>query len=198
MRQKNGGFSLIELIVSIAILAIVSLTAMGFMASGANSFSSVSGNVSLQVRSQLAMGNIQEKMIDCNFGLDFHDATDTLYIINSKIVPDPAHPSAVLTVYTVGVYEFRDGAIYFGEHPCTLAGPGQMTFSGDAPDLLVKGVSDFTVSFQSYTTLEGGLKLSGATINILFTERGRQFRDIQTTALRNNPIPLTVTATSTP
>jgi len=186
--NKNGGFSLVEMIVSVAILSVVAAAAVGFMVSGANSFSSVSGNVNLQVRSQLAMNNIQEKLVDCNYGMDFKNST--LYIINARTVLDEhGHPG---TVYTADIYQLRDGAIYYGNNTCSLSA-GVLTCSSAAPDLLTKGVSSFSVSFSSYTDMDIRTRLSGVTLEIAFQESNRNFLGRQTTALRNDPLKADVT-----
>jgi prepilin-type N-terminal cleavage/methylation domain-containing protein len=163
--KRNGGFSLIEMIVSVAILGIVAAAAVGFMVSGANSFSSVSGNVNLQVRSQLAMNNIQEKLVDCNYGIYFDDGLDTLYIVNF----DPSG-----SVYTADIYQFRDGAIYYGNHTCSLSA-GTLTCSSAAPDLLAKGVSSFSADLSRYTDIDMKMRVTGVALSIGFQERSRSF-----------------------
>jgi prepilin-type N-terminal cleavage/methylation domain-containing protein len=182
--KKNGGYSLIEMIVSIAILGVVAAAAVGFMVSGANSFSSVSGSVNLQVRSQLTMNNIQEKLVDCNYGLDFNG--DTLYIINEKTDED-GNP-----VYTADIYRYSGDTVYYGNTNCTLSA-GVLTYRSTDLKLylLAKGVASFSVLYPEGHT--EGARLAGVTLEIEFRERNRSFLGRQTTALRNSPLDVQVT-----
>ena len=83
MKNDNKGFSLIELIVAIALLAAVSAMLLSFMVSGSNMFRRVSTDVSLQMESQVAMVQLREYIIDCNDTLRYNSSTGSLTIRNS-------------------------------------------------------------------------------------------------------------------
>ncbi len=83
--NKNKGFTLVEVIVAVAILAIISLAAMSLMTTGARTFTSINYYVSLQYESQLSMTQLQEYTIDCKETISFTDDTDT-FIIDDKDV----------------------------------------------------------------------------------------------------------------
>lgn len=186
--KNNRGFSLIELIISIAILGIVAVASMGFIVSGTNGYSSVSSNVRLQNKSQLAMDFIQEYVIDCNEGIYFSTADDTLYVIDSKIVVN-SETGAEEKVYTAHVFKYSasDNAIYYGENPATLQSSGVLTCSDAATDLLTDGVSSFSAG------LYGTANITDVTVTIDFFVRNKTYTGFQTIALRNHPTPITVT-----
>ena len=83
MKNDNKGFSLIELIISILLLAIVSTMLLGFMSTGSTAFRRISTDVSLQMESQVAMTQLREYIIDCNDTLRYNQSTHTLTILNS-------------------------------------------------------------------------------------------------------------------
>lgn len=84
LKHNNRGFTLVELIVSAAILSIVALAASAFMVAGARTYSSVNYTVRLQYEAQLAMAQLQEYTVDCTTGIAW-DGT-TLYIVNGSTV----------------------------------------------------------------------------------------------------------------
>lgn len=84
--MNNKGFSLVELIVSFAVLSLVLVLIGIVIKSSANTYSMISSNINLQYESQLAMSQIQEYVIDCNGSvvvLD-DDGNNILYIFNKR------------------------------------------------------------------------------------------------------------------
>ena len=90
LRKNNRGVTLVELIVSTAILAIVAVAASAFMIAGTRTYSSVSYNVRLQYEAQIAMAQLQEYAVDCTDGIAWDEAWDDevkiLYIVNGSDV----------------------------------------------------------------------------------------------------------------
>ena len=84
LRKNNRGVTLVELIVSTAILAIVAVAASAFMIAGTRTYSSVSYNVRLQYEAQIAMAQLQEYTVDCTDGIAWDGST--LYIVNGTDV----------------------------------------------------------------------------------------------------------------
>lgn len=58
---NNRGFTLIELIISIAILAVVMVAALGFMGTGANLYTRNSIQIGLQNASEQALTQMDQK-----------------------------------------------------------------------------------------------------------------------------------------
>ncbi|MEG1848279.1 MAG: prepilin-type N-terminal cleavage/methylation domain-containing protein [Lachnospiraceae bacterium] len=84
--SRNKGFTLIELVVSIAILGVVGLAVMGFMTTGSRTYTNVNEEVDLQYEAQLSVNQLRDLIIDANrgvaYGLEdvnhkFHPVDDT-------------------------------------------------------------------------------------------------------------------------
>lgn len=97
VRKNNRGFTLVELIVSTAILGIIALSASAFMIAGTKSYSSLNYAVRLQYEAQLAMAQLQEYTIDCTKGIAWDATTKTLYIANED--GDPTTNDATVHVF---------------------------------------------------------------------------------------------------
>ena len=83
MKKNNKGFSLLELIIAIALLSAVSTILLSFMTTGSTMFRRVSTEVSLQMESQVVMTQLREYIIDCNDTLRYEESTHTLTVMNS-------------------------------------------------------------------------------------------------------------------
>lgn len=69
--KKNQGFSLIELVVSLAILAIVGMVLVGFMSIASKTFRSINSEVNLQYESQLTVNQLKDLIVDSNRGIAY-------------------------------------------------------------------------------------------------------------------------------
>ena len=66
MNRKNRGFTLIELIVTVAIIAIFSGVVVSVVGTGSHSYRTTSSNVKVQMETQDIMDQIQNIIIDVN------------------------------------------------------------------------------------------------------------------------------------
>ena len=70
MKRENRGLTLVELMITIAILAIVIAAATSFMVTGSKSFTKGSADSDLQKEAELTVNQIEDMVIDVNGGLD--------------------------------------------------------------------------------------------------------------------------------
>ena len=190
MKTDNRGFTLTELIVSIAIFAIVAAAAYGFMVAGATSYSSVSGALSRQLRAQMVFGQIENRLVDCDTAI-YPTSDSKLYIVNKSDM-DAAK-------YDVYVYELRDGTLYYGKHEnqtltladkkLTAASVSKLNLN--AADVLSQKVASFSVAVpeSSKPVTDSGTRVRSAEVKLqLQVEKGTAAAETQTAALRNAPL----------
>jgi competence protein ComGC len=81
-KNANGGFTLVELVISFAILAIISVMITLIIRSSADTYSGISNDINLQYESQMAMSQLQDFVIDCNSAVAVTADSETLYVFN--------------------------------------------------------------------------------------------------------------------
>lgn len=176
MKNDNRGFSLAELIVSIAIFAVVLTAVFDFMMAGSRAYTNVSDRLKLDLDAELLMNQLTEALIDCNGTVYYHDRS--LYVINQED-----------SGYTAQVFTFRpeDNKIYFG------SGTAEKTASGTSPrftttvtatDLLAENVAALEIQPVS----RDSARISSVRIFIKLTKGTDIYTADKTLALRNRPV----------
>lgn len=72
MRKNQKGFTLVELIIAVAILAIVTLAVCGFIVVGSRSYTSANTDIMLQQEAQLALNQISDVIIDTTDSISYN------------------------------------------------------------------------------------------------------------------------------
>lgn len=73
---NNKGLTLVELIITIAIVGIVSGSIVGFMVTGANGYTRTNSDVNLQYEVQLTMNQLQDMIIDADKGITYERGSE--------------------------------------------------------------------------------------------------------------------------
>ncbi len=107
MKLNNKGFSLVELIVAIAIMALLAITVSEMMVSGARMYNYVDKDVKVQYEGQLAMSQVESYIIDCNGGVAWDETEGILWVVNVN-----AEDSSKKSIHTFRVDE---GILKYGE-----------------------------------------------------------------------------------
>ena len=71
--NNNKGLSLLEMIISVAILGIIFVTATSFMVTGVKMFGASNNEVELQQDVQIALSNVENRIIDAKMGVRCDD-----------------------------------------------------------------------------------------------------------------------------
>lgn len=171
MKTDNRGFTLTELIVSIAIFSIVLLTAFSFMTAGAKSYTNVEGRVTRQLKAQLALNQISSCLMNCNAGVNFSDDKSELYLLSR----DGGS-------YTLQVFRrSADGTLQYGSAAAEAKRDGSAyTAAVTNWSRVASGVERFSLALSP----ENG-ELRKADITLQFSGAASSFS--QTIALRNAP-----------
>ena len=176
LMKNNKGLTLLELIVSFALLGIVSAAVVGLVSTGAGTYRSVNTEVSLQYESQLTMNQLQEYLIDCNGGIFWDSATKTLYVAD-RADADAAGDPAVITVHR---FQQKDREIYYSSGTVT----GQACDFGEEY-LLSSYVDVFDFSYTHRTDSTGRSLCSSCIVTLRLTLGTRSYEAQQSLTMRN-------------
>lgn len=84
MRKNQKGFTLVELIIAIAILAIVALAISGFIVVGSRSYTSANTDIMLQQEAQLALNQISDVIIDTTDSINYSNGAGTEKVLKDS------------------------------------------------------------------------------------------------------------------
>jgi len=170
MKENNKGFTLVELIVCIAIFSVVVVAAFGFMISGSRTYGTVNNRLNLQLQSELTLNQLNAYIIDSNAGICF--SGNTLYVLNKD---DGG-------VFTAHIFQFRnDGCIYYGTGAATELESGKFSCNVVATDLLTENVTSFSVTPRS----SDGVTAASALVSLTLENHSAITNDERIVALRN-------------
>lgn len=75
MKRNNKGISLVEVVVTVAILAIVGSAVLGFVLTGSNQYKGGTSESNMQYEAQLAGNQLQELIVDASKGIGYKVGT---------------------------------------------------------------------------------------------------------------------------
>lgn len=151
--KDNRGLTLVELLLTVTILALVIAGAATFMLAGSKSFAKGSADSNVQGEAELAVNQIEDLIIDVNGGVDFTDDTDastlTMYHVEAE------NSGVAVNKKRVVKWDKSDKKLYSSEWKVDKDGSGAYV-ELDPPvytdQLLAENVTDFNVDLSDKYT----------------------------------------------
>ena len=173
MMRNNKGFSLIELIVALAILSVAGVSIFGFVMNTSRSYSQTNKEVKLQYEQQLAVNQIRDMVVESDKGIYFDSTSKTLalYGATKTVGTDTYYPVTVIR------FVEPEGKLYFGTREFTTV--SEISFAA---------VTDLKVLSENVTKFEAdltGVKRDKVLLDITFTVGEKEQKVTETVALRN-------------
>ena len=97
-RKNNLGLTLVELIIAIAIFAIVGLGVASFMSFGSHTFGLANKNVKLQYEQQVVVNRVRDILLETSRGVSYDDSSKTLYVFSDIVETDPVDSTKTITL----------------------------------------------------------------------------------------------------
>ncbi len=212
---SNKGFSLFELVVAIAIVAIVATGIFGFMTVGARTFTGSSSDVNLQSEAQLTYNQISDLLIDTAISVEYGYISTpggSLTPCAEASMPASVYAKQLVMYNTDRVYEvtwkpdysnLSSSKLYYAEYyanvdtsvtPATVAKGSLISDTNE--ELMSEYISDFKVDLSQMEServirLELGYEKSGKTYssshNVTLRNRILSGNEVPATAVPTIP-----------
>lgn len=198
--QSNKGFTLVELLTSLSIFGFFSIALLNYMVTATSVTSNVSTSVSLSFQSGVALGMIEEYLIDCSGAVEFSESpTESVLSIVNNSGYDSTNPIVYIFTYDPAakeLYFHTSGAekenIINSEGKIEAVNYKKLSSGGTTtPELLAMNIDAFKVTLNTGTAQMS----NGSDLNIVQSVKiefdmslGREtYKGDTFISLRNNP-----------
>ena len=189
--MNNKGFSLIELIITVAILTIITSAILGFIVTGTKSYGNVNEEVELQQEAQLSFNQLSDLIIDSTNGIKYYynDNENKIILTDSDITETVTSKTLAIynTVKEAGVekkyiyniiWKKSENKLYLRKD--TIVATGAVTKG--TPELMAEYVNDFSPS------LAKAQNKKKVVIELSFIKNNKSYVSKKNFALRNKAV----------
>ena len=168
--EKNRGLSLVELLITVAILSIVLVIAMSFMMTGSRSFTKGNADSTVQKEAELTVNQIEDMIIDINGGVSMTDDADKTEMTMYHTEDDGSGTGSLLYTKEAVTWNKSDNNVYCSKWMVNYDdSTGTYVVDASAPDnyvdqLLAEHVTSFDVDLSDTLTTKA---LDGTTRTIV-------------------------------
>lgn len=193
MRKNNKGFSLVELIVVMAILAVIGGAIIGFMTTSLRSYRRVNADSNLANELQLTMNRLENLIMDCGNGISYEyqgtkegSSVSGLVLDDGDIAGEVSVDDKILTVYDEGFryiikWKSVDKKLYYTKEERKLNTTTNTYYFQTGEEI---ELAEFVDNFQ--ISINNSKKETLVTVTVAVTRDGRQSSASNKFALRNS------------
>lgn len=191
-KLNNKGFSLVEILVAMAILGVVSLAIYSFMNTGARLYQKTSSDADIQTEAQLVANSISDLIIDCEINISYGPTVSDRIpeykgTVSGSGLPGGSNPDAdnILEIDNNN-YQFLiipDGEnLFYLERRAQAGSDVYEAYDLSKAQLLAENVTDFSVDLSRVT----GKSKNIVTFSLTYERGGRRYSGNYQVNLRNS------------
>lgn len=174
--KNNRGFSLMEVIIAVAIISIVLTTITGFMVTGTKLFHRSSSEIEMQEKAQLAVNNIENRIIDAQLGAAF-DVKDNYHILTILNESDKEY---IFWVDGTDASDANKNKVFYDTSTISeTKTKGSLALT----EVLADKVENFSVTMSEAA---GGVPKANVQLDLQDKRTGRKANSQKTISFRNN------------
>lgn len=186
IRQNNAGMTLIELMICLAIVAIIALIVNRYMFSSSKLYGSGNNEVNLQIELQTVADHIGDELLECQSVTSFREGSTTRYLLRKS------QGKALLVIFNEEDNTLSQRSITVQDSELTGGGTLEekytnklLEYAKEAYDSSgVMELSKIVVSFSIEPVLESSGKLYA--VNLKMSSQGKEKSCSKQVKLRNS------------
>ena len=187
-KRDSKGFTLLELIIAVAVLSVIMVMIFSIMSSGSVFFNKSNTMMKVSYSLQETMSQIKETVIDCSLAIKIEESGGTEFVVINKTGADS---------YMACAYKYDHDAevLKYGETTFTGTGDANLpTRIEENYKVLTEGVKAFSATPVIATITDGETSLyrvRSLKVSVTVEKNGRSDTAVETIAPRNNPLRVT-------
>ncbi len=176
--KNNKGFTLVEVVIALALSAFLILGVTTIMNTSSRTYASLYNTVNLQYNSQIVATQLSERLVNCNGGIAWDSAQNTLSIVNLN-----DDGTKTLHAYTVSEDEILYGTVSTSAvSPDDITLTNFMNDTSNLSDIVSQNISQLSIDPSSTSG-----QIESVSLGIGFEKSTRVQAVYQVIALKNKP-----------
>lgn len=185
-KMNNHGFSLVEILIAMAILGVVSLTIYSFMMQGSRFYGKQYADADIQSEAQLVANTIADLIVDCEVNISYdNEISNSINPGGSSVVYAEGKALEISNSdYQFVIFHNGSNLFYLERRPSASDPSVYEAYNIDNAELLAENITAFDVDLSRVSGKGKGKNI--VTFSMTYESTGRSYSGNYQVNLRNN------------